>query len=145
MYQPAQQMKMMVMNSKTLTHWEYHPPWFSGTCRCTSSWHPAILMTIRLSIKVRLPHHRGTTRLWYRLFLYIKLDPNHWLGSGILTEVEDWHKPSDNCWLACASDKLMWPYRQGSLGGTESFILWTKGNWEVQTSQCCLGAELKRC
>ena len=57
-------------------------PIISRTCRCTSSWLPATLMTVRLSIKVRLLYQGGTTWLWHRLYLYINLEPSLWLHFG---------------------------------------------------------------
>ena len=57
-------------------------PRFTGACRCTSSWLPPTLMTVRLSNKARLLHQDGIARLWHRLFLHIKPEPSLCSGPG---------------------------------------------------------------
>ena len=91
-------------------------PRVSGTCKHTSSWIPAYLTTVRLSIKARLLHQEGTTRIWHRPFLYIKLKPSLRLVSG--TQHRGWRLGQSKLGLlwTCASSKLM----QASLGGTET-------------------------
>ena len=57
-----------------------------------------ILMTVRLSIKVRLLCQGSITRLQHRLFLYIKPESSFGLALAPIREVEDWNNRSGDCW-----------------------------------------------
>ena len=76
------------------------------------------------------------------LFYTMNWNPVCSLALPLLLGGKDWDKVTE--W-ACARDKLIWPYRQASLGGIILLRLWRKGNCEAQNSQCCLETELNRC
>ena len=116
-------------------------PRVSGTSRCTSSLFPTTVTTVSFSIKVTLLQGE-MAGLSHKLFLDIKLTPSLWLSSGTPDSV--WRLGQTQGRIGSARDQLIWPYKQASLVGTESLILWRKGDCEAQTSWCSLEAEVKR-
>ena len=141
----------MMRRLKNVTHRECQPPW--------SPLPPSISRTDRdapadffLLGWVSFPLYK-----WSLLAKDIPLDPGtglfctvKWnLGYGLalpsLLDRKDWDKPMEDCCWACTRDRLIWPYRQASLGGITSLRLWRKGNCEAQTSWCCLETELNTC
>ena len=85
-YQPAQQMKTMMMRLWTVTDCEHFPtacllPRVSRTSRDTTTRSfSATSMSLRLSLQVSHLCHSGTTRLWNRSLLHIEMEPSLWFG-----------------------------------------------------------------
>ena len=103
-----------------------------------SPWWVSILLSKWGLLAKEAPLDSGTG-----LFCTLKWDPVNGLVLPPLLEGKDWDKPMEGCYCACATDHFIWPYRQGSLGGTTSLRPSRKGNCEAQTSWHCLEAELK--
>ena len=103
-YQPPQQMIMIVMNSKAVTHQECHPPWvhfFLESAKLVDApandFLPPSLLS-GLVVKRCFFTKEASTDSTTGYFCILNLSLAFGLVLEPATEVADWDNPSEDCW-----------------------------------------------